>query len=196
LSTDLAAVLEQRDLRDVVLVAHSMGSGEAVRYLARPGRERVSKLVLVAPTTPFIRKTDDNPHGVPGSLIDGMLDEVAHDFPKWVSDNEAPFFTPDTPQETRTWIKTMMLGVPLPIALTHRDQAGRTDFRADTREVRQPTLILHGDKDASAPLSVTGARTLELLRDGKLVVYENAPHALPLTHRERFLQDLESFART
>jgi len=101
--------------------------------------------------------------------------------------------------DRRTFVAATALAeiarVSLPIALTHRDQAGRTDLRADTSAVRQPTLILHGDKDVSAPLPLTGARTAELLREGKLIVYENAPHALPLTHRDRILQDLETFAR-
>jgi pimeloyl-ACP methyl ester carboxylesterase len=195
LASDLASVLEQRNLRDAVLIAHSIGGGESVRYLARHGEERVAKLVLVAPTTPCIVKSDDNPEGVPGAMVDAMLDEIARDFPQWVANNEAPFFVAETVPETRTWIKAMMLGVPLPIALTFRQQAGRTDFRPDVRAVRQPTLILHGDKDASAPLSLTGARTAKLMQDAKLVVYEGAPHALPLTHRDRFLTDLMNFAR-
>lgn len=37
LTDDVAAVIEQRDLRDVTIVAHSMGSIEAVNYLARHG---------------------------------------------------------------------------------------------------------------------------------------------------------------
>src|ERR1700744_3271556 len=37
LADDLAAVIEAQDLRDVPLVGHSMGAGEAVRYLTRHG---------------------------------------------------------------------------------------------------------------------------------------------------------------
>jgi pimeloyl-ACP methyl ester carboxylesterase len=187
-------VLEQLDLRDVVLVAHSMGSGEAARYLAKQGSDRVSKLVLVAPTTPFLLKTQDNPDGVPGEMMEAMLASIAGDFPTWVSDNEKPFFLPETGQETRTWIKTMMLSVPLPIAYLSRELAGRADFRGDVQLIRQPTLIIHGDKDASAPLAITGAKTAKLLANGKLVVFENAPHGLPLTHRDRFLATLQEFA--
>jgi pimeloyl-ACP methyl ester carboxylesterase len=43
LARDLASMLERLDLRDVTLVAHSMGSGEAVRYLtAGPFRPRAA----------------------------------------------------------------------------------------------------------------------------------------------------------
>ena len=68
LADDVAAVIEQRDLRDIVLVGYSMGSIEAVRYLSRHGTSRVGKLALIAPTTPFLMKTGDNPEGVPQEM--------------------------------------------------------------------------------------------------------------------------------
>jgi non-heme chloroperoxidase len=194
LAEDLAHVLDTLDLRDVILVAHSMGAGEAVRYLTRHGAGRISKLVFVAPTTPYLVKTEDNPDAVPEDMLDGMLATIAKNFPEWVRDNEQPFFIAETDNETRTWIKAMMLGVPLPIAITFRHSAGRTDYRSDLKTIEIPALVLHGDHDASAPIALTGVKTAHLLRNGKLVVYEKAPHCLPLTHRDRFLQDLLTFA--
>src|SRR5580692_7851106 len=37
LADDLAVVIESLDVRDIVLVSHSMGSGEVARYLTRHG---------------------------------------------------------------------------------------------------------------------------------------------------------------
>jgi non-heme chloroperoxidase len=194
LADDLAAIIESRDLRDIVLVAHSMGAGEAARYLTRHGAGRVAKLILVAPTTPYLVRTADNPDAVPEEMLDAMLGAIAQDFPKWVRDNEPPFFTPETDSETRAWIKAMMLSVPLPVAVAFRHAAGRADLRRDVEAIAIPTLVLHGDRDASAPLALTGAKTAKMIRGGKLVVYEGAPHALPLTHRERFIADMIAFA--
>jgi non-heme chloroperoxidase len=195
LADDLAVIIESLDVRDIVLVSHSMGSGEVVRYLTRHGSERVARLVFVAPTTPYLVKTEDNPDAVPEEMLDGMLAAVAKNFPEWVRDNEAPFFTAETDSETRAWIKAMMLGVSLPVAITFRHLAGRTDFRPDLKRIEIPTLVLHGDNDASAPLPLTGAKTASLIRGSQLIVYENAPHALPLTHRDRFVADLTAFAK-
>jgi non-heme chloroperoxidase len=193
LADDLATIIESRDLRNVVVVAHSMGAGEVVRYLTRHGAGRIAKLIFAAPTTPYLVRAADNTDAVPEEMLDGMLGAIAQDFPKWVRDNEPPFFTPDTDGETRAWIKAMMLSVPLPVAVTFRHAAGRTDFRRDLGAIATPTLILHGDRDASAPLALTGAKTAKLIHGAKLVVYEGAPHALPLTHRDRFIADTIAF---
>jgi non-heme chloroperoxidase len=194
LADDLAVVIESLDIRDIVLVSHSMGSGEVARYLTRHGSERIAKLVFVAPTTPYLVKTEDNPDAVPEEMLDGRLAAIAKNFPEWVRDNEAPFFTAETDSETRAWIKAMMLGVSVPVAVTFQQLAGKTDFRPDLKRIELPTLVLHGDSDASAPLPLTGAKTAGLIRGSKLIVYENAPHALPLTHRDRFLAGLTAFA--
>lgn len=193
LTDDVAAVIEQRDLRDVTLVAHSMGSIEAVNYLARHGSERIARLVLVAPTTPFLVKTEDNPDAVPKPMIDAQNDAIAQDFPRWMAANEAPFFMPDTPEVTRAWIREMMLSVPLPVALACRRTISFADLRAAAAKIDRPTLIVHGDKDASAPLPLTGAKTARLIKGSKLTVYADAPHALPLTHSEHLLTDLLAF---
>ena len=193
LADDLAEVMEQLDLRQVVLVAHSMGTVEAVRYCARYGMDRVDRLVLAAPTTPYLTKTADNPEGIPAEAIQAQYDAIAFDYPKWIAENEAPFFTPDTVAETRNWIKGMMLDVPLPVALACRRTIASADLRTDLGRISRPTLIVHGDKDASAPVAITGARTAGLIADSRFTVYENAPHAIVLTHRDRFISDILGF---
>jgi non-heme chloroperoxidase len=193
LADDLAAVMEQQDLRQVVLVAHSMGTVEAIRYCARHGMDRVSRLVLAAPTTPYLTRTADNPEGIPAEAIQAQYDSIAKDYPKWIAENEAPFFTSDTIAETRNWVKSMMLEVPLPAALACRRTIAAADLRADLAKIVRPTLIVHGDKDASAPISITGARTARLIANSRFIVYEGAPHAIVLTHRERFLADVLKF---
>ena len=103
------------------------------------------------------------------------------------------FFTPDTLPETRNWIKHMMLSVSLPAALVCRRTIAEADTRGDLGKITTPTLILHGDADASAPLSITGLKTARLIENSQLIVYPGAPHALPLTHREEFISDILSF---
>jgi pimeloyl-ACP methyl ester carboxylesterase len=198
LADDLARVLEHLDLREVTLIAHSMGSGDAVRYLTRHSDGRVARLVMLAPTTPFVLETPDNQDGVDGALFAQRRDEWRRDFGRWVLENEAPYFGDELPgcdvsSLLRDWTKADMLNTTLQAAIEFQRSAVETDFRTELSRLFLPTLILQGNADASAPLPLTGARTAELLPNCRLIVYENAPHGLYLTHRERVNADLLAF---
>jgi pimeloyl-ACP methyl ester carboxylesterase len=196
LSDDIAAVVDQRGLRDFVLVAYSMAALEAARFYTRHGSSRVARLVLAAPVSPCLTKTGDNPDGVEPAMVEMQHQLIARDYPNWIGENEAPFFTPETDSETRRWIKDMMLRVPLPAALACLRMAASADVRADLKRITCPTLIVHGDKDASVPIAVTRKKTARLIAGSRFVVYSGAPHALVLTHREQFLTDLLGFIET
>ena len=60
-AADLNTLLEYLDLRDAVLVGHSMGTGEVTRYLGRYGSARVAKGVLVAPIPPYLLQSRRQP---------------------------------------------------------------------------------------------------------------------------------------
>jgi non-heme chloroperoxidase len=92
LAEDLANLLEQLDLQDVTLIAHSMGSGQAIRYLTRHGSDRFKRLVALAPTTPFVLETSDNVDGVDAQLFAERRHEWRRDFGRWILENEAPYF--------------------------------------------------------------------------------------------------------
>jgi non-heme chloroperoxidase len=156
LADDLATVIERLDLHDVTLVGHSMAGGEIVRYLSRHGAGRVSRIVLIAPTTPFILQTADNPHGVAEAYIDQARAQWSRDFSKWLVDNSRPFFVPETSQEMMDWVGSLMRQASLKAVLDCNYSMAHTDFRPDLAKVTVPALIIQGDKDASAPLELTG----------------------------------------
>jgi non-heme chloroperoxidase len=192
---DLAAVLEAPDLSDVTLIGHSMGGGEITRYLTRHGRARIAKIVLLASTIPFPLKTSDNPEGIEGTLIDAMRAAWRHDYPQWLADNTAPFFTPETSEPMRTWIIRMAMQSSLQTLIACNESVVETDFRAELLGITTPTLIIHGDKDVSTPLPITGAKTAALIPGSRLLVYEGAPHGLFITHKDRLNADILAFLR-
>jgi non-heme chloroperoxidase len=198
LADDLATVIQRLDLRGVTLVAHSMGSGEAVRYLTRHGDDRIDKLVLLAPATPFALKTPDNPNGVDSAMFAARRNEWRRDFARWIEENEGPYIGEGLPgcsvsQLLRDWTKSDMLATTLQAAVQFQRAAVQTDFREELTIISVPTLIIHGDADASAPLPLTGVPTAALIPNSRLNVYENAPHGLYLTHLGRVNQDLLAF---
>lgn len=193
LADDLAAVIEDRVRGKVTLVAHSMASGEVARYFSRHGGRRVDKVVLVGPTTPFLMKTADNPQGIARTAMAASRDRLALDLPGQIDAQIAPFFTPQTARGTVEWIKRMMLETSMQAVIELARALQETDFRTDVRRINVPTLVVHGDKDASAPLLMTGKRTAELIGGARLSVVESAPHGLPVTHVERLNREILAF---
>ena len=59
-------------LKDAILVGHSTGGGEVVRYIGRHGTKRVSKVVLIGAVPPLMLKTPDNPGGLPIEVFDQL----------------------------------------------------------------------------------------------------------------------------
>lgn len=194
LADDLAAIIEALDLHDVVLVGHSMGACEVVRYLTRHGSGRIAGAVLVAPVTPFLLRTADNPHGIDEQMFEALRAIWSRDFPKWIANNMAPFFTPETSPETMRWLADMLLQCPLKIAIDCQRMFTTTDFRAEMKEIGVPVLVVHGDADVSAPVDLTGRPTAALIPDAAFELYEGAPHGLFVTHMDRLNDDLHDFA--
>ncbi|WP_437672130.1 alpha/beta fold hydrolase [Sorangium sp. So ce131] len=195
LADDLAAVLEQLDLREVTLVGHSMSGGEIARYLSRHGGGRIARAVFLAPTTPMLLRAADNPVGLDRGLFEQARAAMRADYPGWLADNAPPFFVDDTPPAVRGWVQHLMLQCSMKALLDCNRASVEADFRDDLRRIAVPTLVLHGDRDVSAPLALTGERTAALIPGSRLVVYEGAPHGLFITHRERLSRDLLAFAQ-
>jgi non-heme chloroperoxidase len=195
LADDLATVIEQLNLREVTLVGHSMGGGEVVRYLSRHGAKRIARAALVSPSLPFLLKTADNPDGVDKSVFERLRATWSKDFPKWLADNARPFFTPETSPEMIQWGVRMCLQASLKALLDCNRADTETDFRAELPKIAVPTLIIHGDKDVSTPLELTGRKTARLIPGSQLNVYEGAPHGLMFTHMDRFNRDLLAFIK-
>lgn len=195
LADDLAAVLDRLDLTDVTLVAHSMAGGEAVRYLTRHGAKgRVARVLFLAPTLPFLLKTADNPDGIDQQMFDYVRNVWRHDYAKWLADNARPFFMPETPQPIMDWGRGLMTQCSMKAVIECNKAMVETDFRPELRTFAVPGLVIQGDRDASAPLALTGARTARLIPGGRIKIYEGAPHGLFLTHIDRFNADLMAFA--
>ena len=196
LSEDLAAVLDVLDLRGVTLVGHSMASGEIVRYLTRHGDDRVARIALLGATTPLLFRTADNPDGIDASHFEAFRrDELMRDFPKWIEDNFPPFVTPETTPQMRDWVRGMALRTSGKALLDTNRAVTTADFREELPKITVPTLIIHGDRDVSAPLDLTARRTADLMPGATLRVYEGAPHGLFVTHIDRLNRDLLDFAR-
>ncbi|MBH1836161.1 alpha/beta hydrolase [Stenotrophomonas maltophilia] len=200
LAADLAGIIEQRDLKEVTLVGFSMGGGEVARYIANHGESRLHSVVFAAAVPPYLLRTDDNPEG---PLTQDKADEMRTGLEQ---DREA-FFDGFTRDFFSANGKLMVTEAErqAAIALCHQsDQAAAlgcmkafatTDFRRDLQKVSVPTLVLHGDSDATVPLEGSGKRTQRAIRGSELVVLHDAPHGCNTSHTDDFNLALLNFLK-
>jgi pimeloyl-ACP methyl ester carboxylesterase len=193
LADDIAAVLEALDLKDVVLVGHSMGCNEIVRYLARHGAARVGRVALLGPMTPGITLGADNPHGVDPALLEQFrATQLLHDFPRWIEANVEPF-VPGAGPRMRDWLAQMALQCSLQALHDCHLAVQASNLGTALQAIEVPVLLIAGALDVSAPLDLTARRTAALVPDCRLVVLDDAAHGMFLTHVERVNAELLEF---
>jgi non-heme chloroperoxidase len=197
---DLAELIEQLDLSDVVLVGHSTGGGEVTRYLGRHGSTRAAKAVLRGAVPPLMLKTDTNPEGQPIEVFDELRAGVAADRSQFYRDLSAPFYGANRPgssvsQGIRGAFWLMSMQAALKAVLDCIKAFSETDFTEDLQQIDIPTLISHGDDDQIVPIRAAALRSAELVKDATLKVYPGAPHGLYGAFEQQFNDDLLTFLR-
>ncbi|QDO88168.1 alpha/beta hydrolase [Ornithinimicrobium ciconiae] len=200
-AADLNILLETLDLRDVVLVGFSMGTGELARYIARYGHERVAKLAFLASLEPYLIARDDNPEGVPQEVFDGIEAAAKSDRYAWFTQFFADFYNLSDNLGVR--ISQEAVDSSWNVAVSSAPAAAHAvvsswieDFRADVEAVRasgRPALILHGTADNILPIDATARRFRRLLPEARYVEIEGAPHGLLWTHADEVNAALRSF---
>jgi non-heme chloroperoxidase len=140
-------------------------------------------------------KTTDHPDGIAAEAFAALQDSWRKDYPQWIVDNTEPFFVAATQPAIKRWLSGMLMQFPGRIAIECNKAIAGTDFRAELRNIPVPSLVIHGDRDVSAPLPLTGTPTAALIPGCRLEVYEGAPHGLLYTHMDRLHADILGFLR-
>jgi non-heme chloroperoxidase len=200
-AADVAELATQLDLKNAIHVGHSTGGGEVARYVARHGKGRVAKAVLVGAVPPIMLKTKDNPGGLPLEVFDGFRAALAA--------NPAQFFleVPSGPfygfnrkgakvseGVIRNWWRQAMMGG----VKAHYDcikAFSETDFTEDLKTINVPVLVMHGDDDQIVPIADSALLSDKLLTNSTLKVYEGFPHGMCTTHADVINPDLLAFIR-
>lgn len=199
-AADLKVVLDTLDLRDVVLVGFSMGTGEVGRYLGAYGSERVAKAAFLASLEPFLLKTDDNPTGAPAELFQGIEAAAKGDRFAWFDQFYSDFYNLDENLGSRiseaavrgSWNVAAGASWYAAYAVV---QTWLTDFRGDIDKIDVPALILHGTADRILPIDATAREFTKRLPSADYVEIEGAPHGLLWTHADQVTEALLAFLR-
>lgn len=201
-AADVAALVAHLDLKNAIHVGHSTGGGEAAHYVARHGKGRAVKLVLIGAVPPVMVKKDSNPGGLPLEVFDG--------FRKAQLDNRAQFFL-DIPSGPfygfnrpgakvsegviRNWWRQGMMG-GTKAQYDCIKAFSETDFTDDLKIIEVPTLVMHGKDDQIVPYEDSAVLSVKLLKNGILKSYDGFPHGMATTHADVINADLLAFFKS
>ncbi|WP_426515590.1 alpha/beta fold hydrolase [Diaminobutyricibacter sp. McL0618] len=195
---DLAELVDQLDLRDIILIGHSTGGGEVVRYAAQHGAGRVSKIVTAGAVPPIMVKSDTNPDGTPIEAFDGIRAGVLADRSQFYQDLSAAFFGANregskVSQGARDdfWRQGMLVG--LKAAYDCVKAFSETDFTEDLKALDVPIFIAQGDDDQIVPIADAAEKSIKLVRNGTLKVYPGAPHGIYGEYQAELDKDILEF---
>jgi non-heme chloroperoxidase len=197
-AADLAALISSLDLQNVILVGHSTGGGEVVRYAARHADGRVAKIVTAGAVPPVMVKSESNPEGTPIEAFDEIRAAVLADRSQFYKDLSAAFFGTNREgsvisqgQRDQFWRLGMQVG--LKAAYDCVRAFSETDFTDDLRAVKVPMLIAHGDDDQIVPIDASAKKAVSLVEKATLKVYPRAPHGIAGPYQQAFDKDLLDF---
>ncbi|RFU31724.1 Peroxidase, partial [Scytalidium lignicola] len=199
---DLHELFDHLDLKNAMMVGHSTGGGEVVRFLGRHGSSRVAKAVLVSAVPPVMVKKESNPGGTPIEVFDSFRTAMEKDRAQFFLDvPTGPFFGFNRPGAKASqgliqswWLQGMLCGYKA--AYDCIKAFSETDMTEDMKKINIPVLLLHGDDDQVVPIGASAHEGIKLLKHGTLKVYPGGPHALPNIFTDEVNQDLLKFLKS
>ncbi|MFM9888046.1 MAG: alpha/beta fold hydrolase [Burkholderiales bacterium] len=186
---DVAAFLDAMQIERAVLVGHSMGSINAMRF-AIDHPTRVAGLLL-AGTMPWFGRPPEllafhREQIVP--LADPVPDAFARDF------QQSTLAQPIAASLLDRFVAES-LRVPARVWRAAFDGFIGDDFSQRLREIKVPTLIVWGRHDAFCSAADQQAM-LGLIRSARLVEYADAGHTMHWEEPRRFARDVNHFVST
>ena len=200
-AADVAELMAHLNIKNAVHVGHSTGGGEVARYVARHGRGRVAKAVLIGAVPPIMLRTANNPGGIPMDVFNGLRKAVADNRTQFYRDfPSGPFYGFNRPGAKVSeaiidnwWRQGMNGGAKAQYDCIKA--FSETDFTDDLKNIDVPTLVLHGEDDQIVPIADSAHLSIKLLKHGTLKTYPGLPHGLCTTHGEVINADLLAFIK-
>ena len=198
LAADLKSLIDSIGADDITLVGFSMGGGEVVRYCSKYNCEKISRIILVSTTVPYLLKTEDNPDGVPLDEIQQFDRQIRDDRPGFLATFGKHFYGVNfinrpVSQGILEWTNSLAFTASQKAMLGCAESFSQTDFHGELESIKIPTLIIHGDKDKTVPVKATSEQAASLIPGSLYKVYPGAPHGLFYTHKDVLNRDIVSF---
>lgn len=187
MADDVIAFMDKAGIRTACMVGHSMG-GSVVQSLAVRYPKRVQAFVLISS---FVHFNLDGIHEL-SKLVANLNDPIDPAFGREFQQGTLHRPVP------KDFFKTAIAETAkLPAHVWKGALNGQSQSRYIEKlsGVRQPTLILWGDKDSYVPREHQ-MQFQNAIQGSKLLIYQGTGHALHWEEPERFARDLVQFIET
>ena len=157
--------------------------------------------MLISAIPPTFMQSERNPDGVPKAVVDGIRDGTALHRSQFYQDITIPFYGFNREGAVvsegirENWWRQGMMGAAIAQWECVR-VLSETEFYDDLAVIDVPVLVMHGEDDQICPFTTTGARSVKLVKDGRLISYPGLPHGMPTTHADIINRDLLAFIRS
>ena len=177
------------------------GGGEVARYVARHGKGRVAKAVLMSAVPPIMVKSPNNPDGLPISVFDDFRKSLAGNRAQFYREVASkPFYGFNRPGAKpldgviENWWRQGMMGG----AKAHYDGIkafSETDLTEDLKSIDVPTLIMQGDDDQIVPYKDASLLQAKLVKNSTAKIYPGYPHGMITTYADVINADILAFIK-
>ena len=191
-ASDILAIIEELDLRDVILVAHSVSSMIGV-LAANRAPDRFAHLIMVGPSPRYI---NDAEQGYTGGFeradIEGLLDMMDRNFVGWANFlAPAIMKNPDRPELGAELTDSFCSTDPV-IARRFAEATFFADNREDLPKLTVPSLILQCSDDMIAPDAV-GEYVHRVTPNSTLHVLTATGHCPHMSHPEETVAAIKGY---
>jgi sigma-B regulation protein RsbQ len=187
---DLLDVIETLDLRDIILVGHSV-SGIVGLLASIQAPERFARHILIGPSPCYV-----NDEGYVGGFerkdIEGLLELMEKNYIGWAS-YLAPVVMKNPDQEARVKeLQESFCSTDPRITKNFATATFLSDSRADLPKVSVPSLVLQCSEDAIAPDEV-GRYMSRVLHDSTFRQMEATGHCPHMSHPEETIALMKEY---
>ncbi|HEU4405665.1 MAG TPA: alpha/beta hydrolase [Polyangiaceae bacterium] len=188
---DLVEIAEALDLRDAVLVGHSVGCTVGI-YAALQLPKRFERLVFVCPSPRFLDDPPDYVGGFQRSDIEGLLELMDRNYLGWAESFSGMVLKePGLARE----LNDTFCSLDRRAASRFAELTFLSDARAYLPRVRQPCLVLQCARDDIAP-TVVGEYVREHLPRSKYVLLDAEGHCPHVSHPREVEARVREYLRT
>ncbi len=187
---DILEICEELDLREIILVSHSVSSMIAV-LAATKEQTRFSRLILIGPSPRYINEGDYF-GGFTTQEIDELIDTLSSNYLGWAA-NMAPAImgNNERPELGKELTNSFCKANP-EIAKHFARVTFLSDNRDDLASVKVPTLIIQSSEDVIAPIEV-GKYVHENIKNSSFRILEATGHCPNLSAPEETIQVMKDY---